>query len=132
MKKLLFLLVFVPSASLAQAVSGTANLNWIAPTTASDGTTPLTGGLALTKYQVFGATSSIPNSSTMAPTVEVTAPATTATVTMTVTNGQTLYFRVKACNSAGCSLFSTEASKVITLPVPGVPTTVTITLTIVP
>jgi hypothetical protein len=46
--------------------------------------------------------------------------------------GQTIFARVKACNSGGCSDMSNEGSKVVPVSVPGVPTSVTITLQITP
>lgn len=133
MKKYLFLLLLLPMAGYAQAVPGTANIKWTLPLTGTNGT-PLTGTQALTKVQVFVATATIPDGSTMTPTVELGPTVTQASVTLQVTNGSTLYTRVKACNSVGCSGFSNEGSKVVQIPdvPPGVPTSVTITISITP
>jgi hypothetical protein len=35
---------------------------------------------------------------------------------------------VKACNAGGCSDFSAQSSAVLPIPVPGVPTSITITI----
>lgn len=125
MKKLFLALVFalVPIVASAASLTGT----WTLPLTAQDGT-PLTGAQALTSVQVFIATAPIADSSTAAPTATLTASSTTTTQTVTAAAGQTLYLRVKACNSAGCSPFSVQASKVVPISVPGIPTSVTITI----
>lgn len=127
MKKLLLLLFLLPG--LAQAASVT--VNWTNPTTATDGSA-LTGSQALTSIQVFLATSPIADTSTMTPTATLTATATTTNQTITAAPGQTIYARVKACNSAGCSVFSNQGTKLVPVVVPGVPTSVTITINIDP
>lgn len=109
------------------AHAATATINWIAPTTAYDNATPLTGAAALTSYQVWIATSSISSTTTSAPTATVTT-GTTTTQPVTAQPGDKIYARVKACNAGGCSNFSAEASSTVPIPVPGVPTTVTITI----
>ena len=126
-------------AAHAQTVTGKLDLSWQLPTTGCTvGVTPcdnspLTGTSALTAVNVYISTSPIPDNSTMAPTLALGPAVTTATHTMQVTNGATLYARVRAINSAGASGFSNQVSKLITLPVtPGVPTSVTITLTFGP
>jgi hypothetical protein len=133
MKKMLLaaLLLGVSFTVQAQNVTGQVTVNWTNPTTAIDGS-PLTGSQALTKNQIFVETATIPNGFAGAPKVEVGPSISTGAVTMTVPSGATLYVRVKSCNSGGCSDFSSEATKVVTVPRPGVPTTVTIQLTITP
>ena len=125
MKKFLFLLFLLPGLASAANIT----VNWVLPTTATDGTA-LTGSQALTSVQVFIATAPIADASTAAPTATLTATATTTNQVVTAAVGQTLYARIKACNSAGCSIFSNQASKVVPASVPGVPTSVTITLNV--
>lgn len=126
MKKLLALLL-IPG--LAGAADVTAR--WTLPTTAVDGTA-LTGAQALTSVQVFLATSAIADNSTATPTATLTATATTTSQTITASPGQTVYVRVKACNQFSCSGFSNQGSVPVPGSAPGVPTSVTITLTISP
>lgn len=121
----LVLLAFAPLFAHA----ATATINWTAPTTAVD-SSPLTGVQAITGYQVWLSTSSIPSTTTAAPTATITGTATTTIQTITAAPGATIYARVKACNSAGCSDFSAEGSKVLPANPPGVPTSVTITVTL--
>jgi hypothetical protein len=117
--------IFLPL--LAQAA--TATINWTAPATAIDGS-PLTGQQAITGYQVWVSTATIPSNTTMTPTATITGTATTTTQSITANPGATIYTRVKACNAVGCSDFSTEASKTLPVSPPGVPTSVTITLSL--
>lgn len=132
MKNLIYALLLLPSLGFAQSVQGVVNGSWVNPTTASDGTA-LTGTQALTKIQVFLSSASIPDLSTMVPTLELGPGATTGTVTLTVPNHSTLYFRVKACNSAGCGAFSNQSTKPVDVnAVPGIATSVTFTITITP
>jgi predicted phage tail protein len=133
----LFGLCIVASFAMAQTVPGKADLSWPAVTMGCTiGVTPcdnapLSGASAITGYEIYVSTSAIPDSSTAAPVATVTGSAVTFAYTTTVTNGQTLYFRVKAVNAFGKSAFSVQESKLIVVPVlPGVPTSVTITLTI--
>lgn len=123
MKKLLYLLALLPGLASAASIT----VNWTLPVTAVDGT-PLTGAQVLTSVQVFLATAPIADGSTAAPTVTLTPTTLTTTQTITVAAGGTIYVRVKACNSAGCGVFSNQATKAIPVSVPGVPTSVTITL----
>lgn len=126
MRKILALIaLLLPGLSFA----ATATINWTAPATASDGS-PLTGQQVITSYQVWVATSSIPANTTSQPTATITGTATTTTQTITASPGATIYARVKACNSAGCSDFSAEASKALPVSPPGVPTSVTVTLSL--
>jgi|SRR5688572_3757492 len=127
MKKLLYALVFFPVLSSAADI----NLNWTLPTTAENGT-PLTGAQAITSIQVYLATATIPNNSGQAPTATLTGTPTTIVQPFVVNVGQTVFARLRACNSAGCSAFSAEKSILVPGSVPGVPTNVTITITINP
>lgn len=132
MKKLFLLLALMPGLAFAQNVSGVVSVSWTNPTTANDGTA-LTGTQALTKLQVFAASAPIADASTMTPTLELGPTATTGTVTMTVPNRSTLYLRVKACNAIGCGGFSNQTTKPVNVDQPpGVPTSVTFTITITP
>lgn len=128
-RALMLLALFALAPVFAHAA--TATFAWVAPATATDGT-PLTGAQALTSYQIWVSTSTIPTTTTTTPTATLTGTATTTTQTIAVSAGGTIYARVKACNSGGCSDFSNEASKVLPVSVPGVPTSVTITLSITP
>ncbi len=122
-------ILFAMGAS-AQAVPGSAALSWTLPTTSVDGVA-LTGTNALTGIEVYIATSPIADTSSAAPTLTLSGSATSATHTMQVTNGATLYARLKAVNASGKSAFSNQVSKVVQLSTtPGVPTSVTITLQI--
>jgi len=127
MKKLLALLLLLPMAAQA----ATINIGWNLPTTATDGTA-LTGAQALTSIQVFVSTSPITDANAVTPTVTLSGTAVTATQTIATTVGQTLYTRVKACNSQGCSALSNQASRVVPGSVPGVPTSVVIEISISP
>ena len=111
------------------AHAATATIAWSAPATAVDGS-PLTGAQDITSYQVCVSTVSIAATTTAPPTATITGTATTTTQTITANPGATIYARVKACNSAGCSDFSAEANKVLPVTVPGVPTTVTVTVSL--
>lgn len=121
------LLLFVALLFPLFAHAATATINWTAPATASDGS-PLTGQQAITSYQVWVSTSTIPSTTATTPTATITGTATTTTQTVVASPGQTIFARVKACNVVGCSDFSIESSKALPLNVPGVPTTVTIQL----
>jgi hypothetical protein len=92
---------------------------------------PLTGNAALQAVHVWISTSPIPDAPAGAPTLTLSAGATTASHTMQVANGAMLYGRVSARNSAGDSPLSAQMTKVVAIPVrPGVPTNVTIELVI--
>lgn len=124
--------------SMAQTVPGSLALSWRLPTTGClVGVSPpvcnlpLTGDAALQAVHVWISTSPIPDAPSGAPTLTLAAGATTATHTMQVANGATLYARVSVRNPAGDSPLSNQLSKVVAIPVrPGVPTNVTIELTI--
>lgn len=121
---LLALLCVLP----AFAHAATATISWTAPTTAVDGSA-LTGQQAITSYQVWVSTSTIPTNTTATATATLTATQTTTTQTVAATPGSSIYARVKACNAAGCSDFTNEAKTTLPVSVPGVPTSVTITIT---
>lgn len=111
------------------AHAATATINWSAPTQATDGSA-LTGAQAITSYQVWVSTATIPSNTAASPTATITGAATTTTQSIAASPGQTIFARVKACNAAGCSDFSTEATKVLPVNPPGLPTSVTITITV--
>jgi hypothetical protein len=133
------LCLLLTGVAMAQTVPGSLTLRWTLPTTGcSIGVTPcdnkpLTGSAALEAVHVWISTSPIPDAPAGAPTLTLAAGVTTATHTMQVANGATLYARVSARNSAGDSPLSAQVTKVVAVPVrPGVPTNVTIELTITP
>lgn len=135
MKRSLFgLIVLCLSLSAqAQSVPATASVSWTPPTQNTDNTPiPATGPTAIVKYQIFAETVTIPNAFAGPPKVETPPGAIAGTVTMTVANNTTIFIRMKACNSALCSDFSNETTKVVTIPKPGVPTSVTFTIAIMP
>jgi len=136
-KILALLLLGVAPLAIAQAVPGTATVGWTLPTVGCTvgaspcDNAPLTGTNALTAVEVYISTSPITDSSTMAPTLTLAAGTTTSTHTLQVTNGATLYARVKAVSGGNKSPFSVQVTKVVSVPViPGVPTNVTITIQI--
>lgn len=122
----------------AQTVPGSLTLRWTLPTTGClQGVTPpvcnqpLTGSAALEAVHIWISTSPIPDAPAGAPTLTLAAGATTATHTMQVTNGQTLYARASVRNPSNSSPLSNQVTKVISIPVvPGAPTSVTIELII--
>lgn len=111
------------------AHAATVTVAWTAPAAASDGS-PLTGQQVITGYQIWVSTSSIPANTTSQPTATITGTATTTTQAITASPGSTIFARVKACNAAGCSDFSTEGSKALPITAPGVPTAVTVTVSL--
>lgn len=134
------LCLLVTGVAMAQTVPGALTVRWTLPTTGCligvDPPVcgqPLTGNAALQAVHVWISTSPIPDTPTGAPTLTLAAGATTASHTMQVANGATLYARVSARNPAGDSPLSAQVTKVVAIPVrPGVPTNVTIELTIAP
>lgn len=130
------LAALIASVSTAQAaapsVSASLNVAWTASTTGSNGTIPLTGANAVTSYEVFASSTPLTAVPTGTPLATVAAGATTATGTLTVASGSTLYVYVVACDTTGCSGLSAAATKTVPYPntVPDIPTNVTVTLTI--
>lgn len=134
MKSFLYLALLLPIAGLAQSVPATLDINWVNPTTTTDGL-PLTGSLALTETQLVLSTSPIPANFTGAPTVSVAAGTVSTRQSMTVNNGQTVFVRIRSCNKPAtvveCSVWTNEVSKLVQVSTkPNVPTSVTIDLTI--
>lgn len=131
------LCLLVVGVAMAQTVPGSLTMKWTLPTTGClVGVTPavcnvpLTDGHAIQGVHVWISTSPIPDRPTDAPTLTLAPGATTASHTMQVTNGQTLYGRVAARASADGAL-SAQQAKLISIPVaPGAPTSVTIELVI--
>lgn len=124
--------------NVAQAqttIPGAATVSWVLPTAGCTSgvspcdNVPLTGISALTAVEVYISTSPIADTSAMTPTLTLAAGATTTTQTLQVSNGATLYARVKAVTAGGKSAFSTQVTKLVAIPaVPGVPTSVTLTI----
>jgi hypothetical protein len=124
--------------AMAQTVPGSLTLRWTLPTTGClQGANPpicgipLTDDNALQAVHVWIDTAPIPDQPEGAPTLTLTAGATTTTHTMQVDNGQTLYARISVRNASGNSGLSNQISELIALNVvPGVPTDLTIELVI--
>lgn len=123
------LLALFSSLAQAQTVTGSAVLSWTNPA----GT--------LTGIEVHWATSPIPDEAacgapcagTRAAQATLSGTTTTTSQTIQVTNGQTLYFRLKATDANGKSQFSNQVSKLISVPVlPGAPTSFTVTISVTP
>lgn len=127
----LTLLVLLVLAPLIAHAAPSATIAWTAPTTAVDNSA-LTGAQALTNYQVWVSASPISDTTSAPATVTLSNTVTTTTQTITVPAGGTVYARVKACIGQLCSAFSAQASAVVPLVVPGIPTSVTITLAVAP
>lgn len=128
------LAALLASVVCAQTVTVSANGSWVAPTTDANGF-PLAGSPnVITSYNVYASTTPLTAVPTGTPLATVTAPTTTVTGSYTATVGQTLYMYVTACNVAGCSGLSPPGTKLVTIPgaPPGVPTSVTITITVKP
>lgn len=140
MKYLLIpLLLLFGAPVLAQSVSGVVNIAWTLPTTGCTAgvspcnNKPLTGADALTGVKVYVSTAPISDTTILAPVATLGPGVTTTTYTTNVTNGSTIYVRVRATNASGDGPLSNQASQVVALPVlPGVPTSVTISITITP
>lgn len=124
-------LVLAGMMATAQTVERTLSLSWQLPTHSVDGL-PLTGSAELTEVRVYLSTS--PIDSPRPATITLGPGETSVEHTMAVTNGQTIYARVRACNRSSanvlqCSDYSEQASKHIVLDTtPGVPTEVTIVI----
>ena len=112
----------------AYAATPSVTTNWTAPDKAVDGTA-LTGNQAVASYQVWISTAAVPDNVTGTPTATVTS-GTTLTKVVTASPGDTLHIRVQACNAFGCGQLSNEATTSVPGSVPGVPTNVTVTLSI--
>jgi hypothetical protein len=130
---LLIGMLFLAVGAFAQTVPGSAVLTWTNPTTSTDGL-PLTGANALTGIEVHWATAPIADADlTRAPQLTLGGTVATTTQTIQVANGSTLYFRLRAVRGTDKSAYSAQVSKAIVLStVPGMPTGVTLSLTITP
>lgn len=124
-------LALAGAVASAQTVERTLSLSWQLPTHSVDGL-PLTGSAELTEVRVYLSTS--PIDSPRPATITLGPGETSVEHTMAVTNGQTIYARVRACNRSSdsvlqCSDYSEQASKHIVLDTtPGMPTEVTIVI----
>lgn len=132
------LLALISSLAVAQAspVTATATVAWNAPVTDSGGN-PLSSNPqnALTGYNIYVSTSlltAVPATPTTTVTASSASLPTTASTAVTATVGQTLYVYVTAVNSTGQSKLSAPATYQVIAPnaPPGIPTSVTITVTI--
>jgi Rieske Fe-S protein len=119
-------------AYAATSVNASANTAWTGPVNDANGI-PLAGSPnAVTSYKVYASTSPLSAVPATAPLATVTAPNTTTTGSVTANVGDTLYVYVTACNATGCSGLSVPGTKLVQAPgaAPGVPTSVTLTVTI--
>lgn len=130
MKRTIFALVALAVTGIALGqVTASLNISWSAPLTAVDGSA-LTGSGAITGYNIYVDTAPVPDAPTAAPAAVIKGTATTTVASLTVANNATLHVRAQACNVSGCGPLSPEVTKVVTVPVPGVPTNVTIVVQI--
>lgn len=118
-------LAYIPAGFAADPVPNPPTVDstvvWRNPTTDTNGQA-LVGALAITKIQVFVASSPILNDSTIAPFAELLIGQDPVPGTQYLYHspaGSTVYARVKTCNAKGCSVFSNQASK--TVPYPDAP-----------
>jgi len=131
MRKLFALVALLVALVPGVASAGTVRVSWVNPTTTTAGG-PLTGADALTKFQFYIGTTPL-TTLPATPTTEVLAVSPLQTTyTFTAASGDTVYVRMTACNAAGCSAASNQASATVPFPAaaPGTPQTVTITVTI--
>jgi hypothetical protein len=129
MRFLVLLALLVPFAAHAQTVPASVTLNWSLPTTAADGSA-LTGAQALTSCGVWLSSATIPATTTANPTAVVTPAGTSTTQSFQVAPGGTIFARVACANSAGYGAFTNEVTKAVPVSKPGVPTNVTISITV--
>ena len=125
------LLLFAVMA-FAQTVQGQFTLSWTLPTVDANGA-PITPASALTAVEVYASTSPIADNATLAPLAVLGVGVVTSQQSIPVANGSTVYFRLKAVNAAGKSVFSTQASKLVDVAVPlGAPTNFIVNLVLTP
>lgn len=122
------------AAAPTTTVNGNAFISWTLPTKTLDGG-PLTDNNALTKIQLFFSSSPIADSSTAAPSLELTGNGgqLPAAYTYSGTSGTNFYVRLKGCLANGsCSVFSDQGFKVLPYPDSsiGPPTGIVIQLTV--
>lgn len=126
-------LALISAVSVAQVtLQASANIAWVAPVNDSNGI-PLAGSPnAVVGYNVFASTTPLTSVPTTSPLASVQAPATTVTGSIQAHVGDTLYVYVTACSATGCSGLSAAGTTAITIPgaAPGVPTSVTVKVTI--
>jgi hypothetical protein len=123
--------------AFAQTASDEIKIDWTLPTFGCTrgispcDRIPLTGDNAITQVNVYVSTSPIPDQPNTDSAIILGPGVTTAKHTVSVRNGDTIYVRLSVTNSDGTSPLSNVVTRPVDLPViPGVPTNVTITLTI--
>lgn len=128
---LVLALAAVLPAQAQTTVPASANVAWTLPTQDTKGAA-LTGTNALTSVNVYVSTSAIPDAPVGAAQVVLGATAQTTAYTLTAPANGTIHVRVSACNQFACGALSAEATKLVATGglTPGVPTNVTITITI--
>lgn len=118
-------------APAAFALTATINLGWTPPTTDVNGN-PLAGtSNVVTGYKIWRSLAPITGNPTTATIATPGAGATSYTDTFTVSNGDTLYYYIEACNATGCSDAAAAPPYTVNIPAakPSVPTSVTVTVT---
>lgn len=127
---LVALFPLISGAQTSPPVPASAVLSWTPPTLAENGSA-LTGAQAITANEIFASGSAIPDNIGSQPQGRVEGTVRNFTYTTTAPNNSTLYFRVRSCNLGGCSGLSAQIGKPIAVSVPGVPTGVAVTVTVV-
>lgn len=124
----------IGSAALAQSVNVAASVSWVAPVNDANGFSLAGSPNAVTSYNVYASTTPLTAVPSGTPLAVVTAPSTTVSGAITANIGDTVYVYVTSCNASGCSGLSSPGTKLVQAPgaSPGVPTSVTITVTITP
>lgn len=141
MKRLLLAsLLLACSTAYAQAIPVTTNMSTTAPTTTTEGA-PLVGALAVVEYQWYVSNAPIPGDTVEIPTTlqpSVTSTGLTASATINVVPGGTVYVRARACikgtaTPLSCSVMTgmaTRAVPKVTIPNPPSNLQVTVTVTV--
>lgn len=118
------------SLAHAQTVPAVANLSWTLPTQNSDGTPiPASGANSLVRVEGFLSAAVIAAVPAGTPTFTLTPIVTTTSQTFPIAAGGTVHVRLRVCNAALCSDLSNEVT-ILAPGKPGVPTNVTISITL--
>lgn len=127
------LLAALTPLALAQtppAIPAQLTLNCVAPSVNTDGSAVWAG--EITSYRIWIDTKPIPDAPSTDPTVTVSGTTLTVTQALAVAAGSTLHARIQTCDGMDCSVLTNEVTAPVTLPTPGVPTSVTIKIVINP
>lgn len=122
----------LPAIAEAQTVPGTITIDYVLPTKNTDGSSiAATGPTSLVRAQIWVSNAPIPDSAiNTLPTAEVTNVGASTTQPVQIAVGGKGYVRLRVCNLAGTcgNALTTEVSATVVSPIPGVPTSVTITV----